>query len=95
MMSSLDDLEKQLSKNWRYRFWKRVLAPRFWLEDLIIKHQSFLKRHFLGRLLLYVQWRWYDDIYCPFCGACGTDECCPVEMCNGGSFCPYKDEYKM
>lgn len=93
---SEDDLTKlrvELRKDWRFRFWARILAPRFWIEDQCVIHKKWLKKHFLGRCLLYLIWRWNDDVYCPFCGACGIPECCPPELCDEGPFCPYKDVY--
>jgi len=92
--SSLEDLRRELRKDWRHRFWYAVYTPRFWLENQYIKHRKWLERHFVGRLFIYVIWRWNDDVYCPFCGACGEDGCCPAERCDGGAFCPYKTDYE-
>lgn len=37
-------------------------------------------------------WAWKYDReglgYCPFCGACGEEGCCPPEKCKGGPLCP-------
>jgi len=33
------------------------------------------------------------DDYCPRCGACGEEGCCPASMCDEGEGCLYGDVY--
>jgi hypothetical protein len=32
-----------------------------------------------------------ESPYCPVCGACGIDECCPPQMCKRKRGCLYPD----
>ena len=36
-VSTLAELHEKLMKSWRYRFWYYAYAPRFWVEDQVIR----------------------------------------------------------
>lgn len=43
-VSTLEDLHRELWKSWRYRFWYRAYAPRYWIKYQMIRFRIWRKR---------------------------------------------------
>ena len=43
-VSTLEDLHREFMKDWRYRFWHYVYAPRYWIERRMIRFRIWCKR---------------------------------------------------
>jgi len=90
--------------SWGYQWGGLSLALGDLLNEIAcaIKGADYMLRRF-GR---WVQWKlsrfdvfWKQGwgIYCPRCGACGEEGCCPASLCDHGLFCAgyYEEEQPM
>ena len=74
-----DEQDHQLLRDgWEFRgvglFWHPTIPYKFFIKEDAIEYSM---EQGLG-------------LYCPVCGACGIDGCCPPDMCK----CLHGEEYK-